>query len=111
MFVISINFIQRLFLFLALFSLFSCSQAPLQAKRSSENFEKPSCSGGPTAGDLERRKDDLFRKIESSGNYTNVQAVEQAIQEYRKIIAGEERFACPKDVELLIEGIAELHET
>ena len=107
---LNLNFMKRLFLFLAFFSLFSCSQAPLQAKRS-EAFERPSCSGGPTAGELERQKDDLFRKIESSGNYTNTQARDSALQGYRRIIAGEEEFSCPRDVELLIQGIAELHET
>ena len=103
------SFMKRLFLFFALFFLVSCPST-LQTRRSGK-FEKPSCSGGPSAAEIERQKEDLFRSIESSRNYTNAQARDDALQRYKKIIAGEERSSCPKDVELLIEGIAKLHET
>ena len=109
----SAGFMKLIFLFFAGFSLFSCL-APgggpsLQAKPSGE-FERPSCDGGPSAGELSRQKEDLFRSIESSGNYATSKLRDEAVRKYKRIIAAKEESSCPKDVERLIEGIAKLHE-
>ena len=102
---------KRFCLFVALFSLGACQQAagPAVPVKKTGAYQKPSCSGGPSAKELNRQKEDLFKVIEASANYRDGQTRSAALRQYKRQIAAKERSSCPEETELFMERIAELH--
>ncbi len=102
----------KLFLLLAVFGLCSCLPAkpPIQARRIGA-FQRPDCSNGRTAAelDLERKKQDLFRAIETSVKYSSAKKRDDALRAYKKQLALKEQFVCPEDVARWMKSIAEQH--